>query len=125
MMALLNSVTATGSITRGEYRTLLILLNPFAPHITEELWQIAGFEGMLNQAAWPEYDEDQCKVATIEIVAQVNGKTRGRLNVDAGIDAASAIALAKADEKVAAEIDGKSIIKELYVPGKLVNIVAK
>ena len=125
MMALLNSVTAAGSITRGEYRTFLILLNPFAPHITEELWQIAGFEGMLNQASWPDYDEDKCKVATIEIVAQVNGKTRGRLQVDAGIDAASAIALAKADEKVAAEIDGKSIIKELYVPGKLVNIVAK
>ncbi|MCI8360133.1 MAG: class I tRNA ligase family protein, partial [Clostridiales bacterium] len=125
MMALLNSVAATGSITRGEYRTFLILLNPFAPHITEELWQLAGFEGMLNQAAWPVYDEDKCKVATVEIVAQVNGKTRGRLQVDAGIDAASAIALAKTDEKVAAEIDGKSIIKELYVPGKLVNIVAK
>ncbi len=125
MMALLNSVTATGSITKGEYRTLLILLNPFAPHITEELWQRAGFQGMLNETQWPAYDEDKCKVATVEIVAQVNGKTRGRLTVDAGISAADAIALAKAEEKVAAEIAGKTVIKELYVPGKLVNIVAK
>ncbi len=125
MMALLNSVTATGSITKGEYRTLLILLNPFAPHITEELWQRAGFQGMLNETQWPAYDEDKCKVATVEIVAQVNGKTRGRLTVDAGISAADAIALAKAEKKVAAEIAGKTVIKELYVPGKLVNIVAK
>ena len=125
MMSLLNDVAATGSITRGEYRTLLILLNPFAPHITEELWQLAGFAGMLNQAAWPAYDEDKCRVATVEIVAQVNGKTRARLTVDADIDAAAAIALAKAEDKIAAEISGKTIVKELYVPGKLVNIVAK
>ena len=125
LMSLLNDVTATGSITRGEYRTFLLLLNPFAPHITEELWQEAGFTGMLNQAAWPAYDEEKCRVATVEIVAQVCGKTRARLTVDAGIDAAAAIALAKAEEKVAAEINGKTIIKELYVPGKLVNIVAK
>ncbi len=125
MMALLNEISNSGCITRGEFRTLLILLNPFAPHITEELWVNAGFEGMLNEAKWPEYDPAKCVDASVEIVAQVNGKIKARLNVPADISSDDAIALAAADPAVAAEINGKTVIKQLYVPKKLVNIVVK
>ncbi len=125
LMALLNDIYAKKSITRGELKTFITLLNPFAPHITEEMWTMAGFEGMLNEAKWPEFDEAKCVVASIEIVAQINGKIKAKLEVPAEIAAADAIALAKAEEAVAAAIEGKTIIKELYVPGKLVNIVVK
>ncbi len=125
MMALLNEIANIGSITRGEFRTLLILLNPFAPHITEELWVNAGFEGMLNETKWPEYDPAKCVDASVEIVAQVNGKIKARLNVPADISSDDVIALAKAEPAVMAEISGKTVIKQLYVPKKLVNIVVK
>ncbi len=125
MMALLNEISNVGSVTRGELRTLLILLNPFAPHITEELWVNSGFEGMLNEAEWPTYNPDKCVDATVEIVAQVNGKIKARLNIPADIESADAIALALAEPAVAAEIGGKTVIKQLYVPKKLVNIVVK
>ncbi|MBQ7288105.1 MAG: leucine--tRNA ligase [Clostridia bacterium] len=125
LMALLNDMTAKGSVNRAEMRTLLLLLNPFAPHITEELWELCGYEGMLHAAAWPTFDETKCKEQTVEIVVQVNGKIRAKLNVAADIAAPDAIAAAKANEKIAEEIKGKSIIKELYVSGKLVNLVVK
>lgn len=125
LMALINDICATGSITREELKIFLILLNPFAPHLTEEMWVQNGYEGMLNAAKWPEFDEAKCAVSEIEIVVQVNGKIRARMNVDANITAADAIALAKTDEKVAAEIANAVIVKELYIPGKLVNIVIK
>ncbi len=125
MMSLYNDISATGSITRGELRTLVLLLNPFAPHITEEIWELCGFEGMLNQAKWPTYDEAKCVDSTVEIVAQINGKIRAKFNVPVDISAADAIALAKADERIAAEISDKNVIKELYIPKKLVNIVVK
>ncbi len=125
LMALLNDITAKGSITRGEFKTFITLLNPFAPHMTEELWEKAGFEGMLNETAWPEYDEAKCVDATVEIVAQVNGKIKCKLNIAADISADDAIALALADEKVKEAVDGKQIIKQLYIPKKLVNIVVK
>lgn len=125
MMALLNTITATGSITRGEFRTLLILLNPFAPHLTEELYEILGFDGMLNQQKWVEYDESKCKDDTVEIVAQVNGKIKTKLTIDANASKDDVLALAKADEKMAAAMGGKNVVKEIYVPGKLVNIVVK
>ena len=125
MMSLINDITNVGKITRGEFRTLLILLNPFAPHITEELWVNAGFEGMLNETKWPEFDPAKCVDATVEIVAQVNGKIKARLNVAADISSEDAIALAIADPAVAKEVEGKNIIKQLYVPKKLVNIVVK
>ncbi len=125
LMALLNDVSAAGGINKAEYRTLLILLNPFAPHLTEELWEQMGYDGMLFEAAWPEYDEAKCRLDEIEIVIQVNGKIRGRISVDAEISQEDALAKAKADEKVAAEIAGKTIVKELYVKGKLVNIVVR
>ena len=125
LMSLLNDIQGTGSINRAEFKTYLILLNPFAPHMTEELWQQAGFEGMLNEAEWPKYDEAKCADSTVEIAVQVNGKIKARINVAADISAPDAIAAAKADGAVAAAIEGKNIIKELYVPKKLVNIVVK
>ena len=125
LMSLLNTISATGSINRAEFKTFITLLNPFAPHMTEELWCLAGFDGMLNATKWPQYDETKCVDASVEIAVQVNGKIRARINVAADIDAAGAISLAKADSAVAGEIEGKTVIKELYVPKRLVNIVVK
>ena len=125
LMSLLNDIQGSGSINRAEFKTYLILLNPFAPHMTEELWQQAGFEGMLNEAEWPKYDEAKCADSTVEIAVQVNGKIKARISVAADISAPDAIDAAKADGAVAAAIDSKNIIKELYVPKKLVNIVVK
>ena len=125
LMSLLNDIQSQGGINRAEFKTYLILLNPFAPHITEELWQQAGFKGMLNEAEWPAYDESKCADSTVEIAVQVNGRIKARINVAADITAADAIAAAKADSAVAELTEGKSIVKELYVPKKLVNIVVK
>ena len=125
MMALLNDIAALGSVNRAELSTLLLLLNPFAPHITEEMWQQLGFGGMANEQKWPAFDESKCKADTIEIAVQVNGKLRGRVSIPADADAPAAIAAAKADEKVAASLEGTAVVKELYVPGKLVNLVVK
>ncbi len=125
MMALLNEIADTGSITREEYRTFTLLLNPFAPHVTEEVWSVMGFGGVVTDQKWPAYDEEKCKENSIEIVAQINGKVRAKLVIPADIEADEAIALAKKDEKIAEAIDGKTIVKELYVKGRLVNIVVR
>ncbi len=125
LMSLLNEIDDAKGITRGEYRTFLVLLNPFAPHITEELWEMAGFEGQIAQTSWPTYDESKCKDAQIEMVVQISGKLRGRFVADANIDKEAAIAAAKAVEGIAAQIEGKTIVKEIYVPGKLVNLVVR
>ena len=126
LMTLLNAIYTKGSINRAELKTLLLLVNPFAPHVTEEMWEVCGFGKMMAaDGAWPTYDEAKCIDETIEIVVQINGKIRAKLNVPADIEQADAVAAAKADEKVQAELDGKNIIKEIYVKGKLVNIVAK
>ena len=125
MMALVNDISAKGSLTRGEWKTFLILLNPFAPHITEELWELAGFEGMLSSAKWPEFDEEKCKDREIEIVVQLSGKIKAKLMVAADASKEEVLAAAKEEKKISAELEGKQIIKEIYVPGKLVNIVAK
>ena len=125
LMSLLNTVTATGSINKAELKDFIIMLNPFAPHITEEMWEIAGFGGMLNEAKWPEFDESKCADSSVEIAVQVNGKIRARINVPADISNDDAIALAKSQENVAAEIKNKTVIKELYIPKRLVNIVVK
>jgi len=125
LMTLLNNIQSKGSITRDEYKTFLTLLNPFAPHITEELWVENGFGGMLNETKWPQYDEAKCVDASIEIVVQINGKIKARLNVPADISAPDAISLAKSQDAIEREVSGKNIIKELYVPKKLVNIVVK
>ncbi|MBE6835581.1 MAG: leucine--tRNA ligase [Ruminococcaceae bacterium] len=126
LMTLLNKIYEIGSINRAELKTVLILLNPFAPHITEEMWEQCGYGEMLAaEAKWCEYDEAKCVDSTVEIAIQVNGKVRSRINVAVDISNEDAVAAAKADEKVASEIEGKNIIKEIYVKGKLVNIVAK
>ncbi len=125
MMALLNAIDKTGAINRAEYRDLLILLNPFAPHITEEIFEIMGFGGPITSQKWVSYDEAKCKESTVEIAVQVNGRIKAKIDVDAEISSEDAIALAKADEKVGSELQGKAIVKEIYVKGKLVNIVAK
>ena len=125
LMSLLNTIQATGKITREEFKTFIILLNPFAPHITEELWVNNGFDGMLNETKWPTFDEAKCVDANVEIVVQINGKIKARLNVPADISAPDALALAKGTDSIKTEIEGKNIIKELYVPKKLVNIVVK
>ena len=125
LMSLYNTIGASGNVNRAEYRTILLLLNPFAPHMTEELWQLCGFEGMLNEAKWPEFDPNKCVDASVEIAVQVNGKIRCRLNVGADLSSEEVLALCKAEESIAKEIEGKTIVKELYVPGRLVNIVVR
>ena len=124
LMTLLNEIYDYGSITKKELRTFVSLLNPFAPHVTEEINELMGGD-MLAVSPWPTYDEAKCVDAEVEIVAQVNGKVRAKLSVPADIEAADAIALAKADAKISEEISGKTIVKELYVKGRLVNIVVK
>ncbi len=125
MMTLLNSVYDEGSLTADELKMFVKMLCPFAPHLCEEIWEQLGETELCSLSAWPEYDEAKTIDSTVEIVVQINGKLKSRLNVAADISATDAIAAAKADEKIAAEISGKNIIKEIYVPKKLVNIVAK
>ena len=125
MMTLLNEIYEAGSITRGELRTLLVLANPFAPHLTEEVWEQMGFGGQISGQTWPAYDPAKCVDSMVEIVVQIAGKIKARLNVPKDIAAPEAIALAKADPAVAELIAGKQIVKEIYVPGKLVNIVCR
>ncbi|MBE6746775.1 MAG: leucine--tRNA ligase [Ruminococcaceae bacterium] len=125
LMTLLNQIYDAGSVTKKELKTFLTLLNPFAPHVTEEMWEMNGFDGMLANGEWVDYDESKCVDATIEIVAQINGKVKAKFNVPADIEQDDVFALVKADEKIAELIAGKTIVKELYVKGKLVNIVVK
>ncbi len=125
MMALLNDFSNLGGATRGEYGVLLQLLNPFAPHLTEELWQQTGHSEELAYMPWPEYDPNKCVENTVEIAIQVNGKIRARITVGVQDDAATVIAAAKQNERVAPELEGKTIVKELYIPQKLVNLVVK
>ena len=125
LMTLMNEFEAKGGCTRDEFKTLLLLLNPFAPHLTEELWQQQGFEGQMAYAAWPTYEDAKCVESTVEIAVQVNGKVKARLKVPADIESADAIALAKAEPNVAPLLDGKTVVKEIYVKGKLVNLAVK
>ena len=126
LMALMNVLAEKGSINKAELSVFTMLLNPFAPHVTEEVWsEMKLGEGMVTEQIWPKYDESKCKDDVIEIVVQVNGKVRTRLSVAADIQKDDAIALAKAEDRIAAEINGKNVVKEIYVPGKLVNIVVK
>ena len=126
LMTLLNKIYENGKINRAELKTLIILVNPFAPHVTEEMWANCGYGEMLaKDAKWPSFDEAKCVDSTVEIVVQINGKIRARLSVPTDIESDKAIALAKKDEGIAAALEGKNIIKEIYLKGKLVNIVAK
>ena len=126
LMALMNDISAVGDINKKEYAIFTILLNPFAPHITEEVWESCSLgNGIVAEQSWPEFDESKCKEEQIEIVVQVNGKIKAKLMIPADAEQSEAISLAKADENVKKAVEGMNIIKEIYVKGRLVNIVVK
>ena len=122
MMALINEFYKKNAVTRGEFKTLLTLLNPVAPHITEEIWQTVGFEGRIYQTTWPEFDESKTIENTVEIAVQINGKTKATLDIARDEDKDAVIA--KAKETIADKLTG-NIVKEIYVPGRIVNLVMK
>jgi len=122
MMALINDFYKKGSVTKDEFKTLLIMLNPVAPHITEELWEMKNYGGRLYQATWPEYDEAKTVESTVEIAVQINGKTKVTMNI--GKEDPKDDVIAKAKEALGDKLAG-NIVKEIYVPGRIVNIVVK
>lgn len=122
MMALINDFYKKNAITKGEFKTLLTLLNPVAPHITEEIWQSVGYEGRVYQTTWPEFDEAKTQEATVEIAVQINGKTKTTINIDKAEEKDAVIV--KAKEALGDKLSG-TIVKEIYVPGRIVNIVQK
>ena len=125
MMTCLNEINDVGTLTKDELSVFIRLLCPFSPHLCEEMWEQLGEEGLCSTAQWPDYDESKCVDDEIEIAVQVNGRVRDRFTVPADIEAADAIARAKELDKVKEFTDGMALIKELYVPGKLVNLVVK
>ena len=125
LMSLLNDVYEAKQLNRAEYKTLLILSNPFAPHVTEEAWEQMGFGGMITDQTWPLYDEEKCKESTAEMVVQICGKIRARISASTSASKEELLRLAKENAEIAAAIQGKQILKEIVVPGKLVNLVVK
>ncbi len=125
MMALINEISAVGNINKKEYKDLLIMLNPFAPHITEEIYHNCGFGDMLNQQKWVAFDEAECVDDTIEIVVQINGKVKTKLMISVDAQQDNVISQAKADSKISEALEGKNIVKSIYVKGKLVNFVVR
>ncbi len=125
MMALINDIYAHGSLTADELKTFITLFCPFAPHLCEEMWEAIGGEGLLSLAPWPTWDEAKTVDATITFALQVNGKLRGTAELPKDVTKEDAIAAAKNDPRVAAHLAGKTVVKEIFVPGKIVNIVVK
>ena len=125
LMTFLNDVHQVGSINEAEMKTFLILLNPVSPHLTEELWELLGFGGMLNEQSWPQYDEEKTIAQTIAIGVQVNGKFRGKVSIPKDCSKEEALAAGKAAPAVARFMEGKKLVKEIYVPGKILNFVVK
>ncbi|MBR2280696.1 MAG: leucine--tRNA ligase [Ruminococcus sp.] len=126
LMSLINDITAFGSVNKKELAVFAILLNPFSPHVSEEVWDVCSLgEGIVAEQSWPEYDESKCVEQTIEIAVQVNGKIKAKLNISPDAEQSDVLNMAKADEAVAKAIDGMNIIKEIYVKGRIVNIVVK
>lgn len=123
MMGALNEIAEKGSITKGELKTFILLLSPFAPHMTDEMWQLQGFEGVASVAPWPVYEEAKCVESTVELPVQVNGKLRGKITVAVDADKDSVIAMAM--DAVASFVEGKAVVKQIFVPGRMVNIVVK
>ena len=125
LMSLSNDMRAAGKITKADFRTYIILLNPVAPHLTEELWEMAGFEGKLNQTSWPSYDEKKLVKDEFEMPVQINGKVRGKVIMPINANKDDAIEAAKNDSNIASHIADKEIRKIIYVPGKILNIVVR
>ncbi len=125
LMSLVNDFYKKGAVTKGEFLTLITLLNPVAPHMTEELWEKYGKGGFLSLAPWPDYDEAKTIDSEVEIVIQINGKIKDKMMIPADLDKAGIEKLIGESEAVAKLVDGKSIVKTIVVPGKLVNIVVK
>ena len=123
MMSLVNDFYRAGKVTRGEFRTLLILLNPVAPHMTEELWSLHYGDSRIYRQTWPQYDEAKTVEQTVEIALQMNGKMRGTMTI--AKDAPKEDVLAQAKEVLASRLEGVSIVKEIYIPGRIVNIVVR
>ena len=125
MMGTVNTIYEVGKITKDELKTLATILAPFAPHVAEEVYEMLGGKGLVSLAKWPEYDEAKCVDDVVEMPVQVNGKVRSVINAPKAASKDDILAIVKADEKVAAAIDGKTVIKEIVVPGKIINIVVK
>ncbi len=125
MMGLVNEFYRTGSITKKEFQTLLLLLNPVAPHMTEELWELMGFDGRIYQASWPEYNEAKTIEDEVEIAIQVNGKVRATVKVGISEEQEAVKEKVMGLEAVKKVVEGKNIVKEIYVKGKIYNIVVK
>ena len=123
LMSLSNDMRALGKITKADFKTYITLLNPVAPHITEELWQMAGFEGELNQTSWPKYDEKKLVFDEFEMPVQINGKMRGKVTMSIDASEDGALAAAKEDNNINSHLEGKQIRKIIYIPGKILNIV--
>ena len=125
LMTLINEIYAVGKISRDDLVIFIKLLCPFAPHLCEEIWETIGGEGLLSLSQWPEYEESKTVEASVEIGVQVNGKVRGTIVIPNGCAKEEALELAKKDERVASFLEGKTLVKEIYVPNKIVNFVAK
>ena len=123
LMTLLNEMKAKGSITRKDFKTYITLLNPVAPHITEELWEIMGYEGELNQTSWPSYDEDKLSFDSFEMPVQINGKVRAKVLMSKEANREDALKAAREDKNIKSYIEAKEVKKIIYVPGKILNIV--
>ena len=125
MMSLQNDIYEQGHLTKDEFETFITILNPFAPHLTEQLWEECGNQSILSISPWPEYDEEKAADESVTYAVQVNGKLRGTISVPAETSKEDALAAAKADEKVAGYLEGKTLVKEIFVPGRMISFVVK
>ncbi|MBE6694199.1 MAG: leucine--tRNA ligase [Ruminococcaceae bacterium] len=125
MMGLLNEIGEAGALTSEQLEAFLLLLCPFAPHLCEELWEMTGHSGFCSMAKWPEYDEAKTVDATVELAVQINGKVKGKITLPVNSDKDAAIAAVRTDEKLASLLEGKTVVKEIVVPNKIVNIVVR
>ncbi|MBO4868914.1 MAG: class I tRNA ligase family protein, partial [Clostridia bacterium] len=125
MMALINEFYRVSSISRFDVETFIKILSPFAPHLCEEMWESLGHKTMLAVTEWPQYDEEKTVDSTVEIGVQVNGKFRGPIVIAADADRDTAVEAARKNDKVASQLQGKEIVKVIYVPGKILNLIVK
>jgi leucyl-tRNA synthetase len=125
MMAFINEVYEVGTLTRDELSTFATVLSPFAPHLAEEVWEKMGHTDLVSLAAWPKYDDSKTKDDTVAVPVQINGKTRSVISLPAGFDKETALKAAKTDEKIAAALADKTLVKEIVVPGKIINLVVR